>query len=190
LLNKKAAPVLYYSTLVCPPGFGLLRIGQGACTGPPPLSRRIKRLRAPSLDLLPLQFFPNSPLRPLGPLHHAPSTPLTWTYLRAPSSASPQLRILAARLGWKPRTSISHSGLDSPDTLMAILSLSRVALAEIRAPELESCTYSSSSSHHYHSRDGDGFPVSCSRRLCLAVPNALQPGQSRKCLTMTRPASA
>ena len=77
---------------VCPPGFSGPRIGQGARTGPPPLSTSIKTARCPSSSTIFL--FNPSPIpplaRPLGLIMCLPSPYLSLP----PPLVSAQLRTL------------------------------------------------------------------------------------------------
>jgi hypothetical protein len=133
------------------------RFGQGARTGPVPLSTSIKdRTPSPS-SFLPLHLLSHKPsagcFGPRSPSITCGSTEfhlLSWIRPDATSAglAAAEYPDSSPRLPRSP--TLNLISLDHPTM---ILSVDGVALAEIRAQELQPCTCLRPSSLHLHSRD-------------------------------------
>jgi hypothetical protein len=188
--------LLYYlSTAVCPPGFSDLCFGQGACTGPPPLSTSIKVRALPAAR--PSSSSIHSQHPSLGRLTLScaidPSPPKT--HSERPVAGPPQLKSLDGTAGLKPEPSIL---LDLPLWIRCSrLSRRRSFLwmaSHCPRYERELSSLPPFSLPHHHNPRGNASLGDCGTATLEACPwhslHAIRPGQWKKCRTTTWPASA
>jgi hypothetical protein len=126
---------IYISSQSCglPPGFGVRRIGQGACTGQPPLSSSIKTARSPLARPSFSSILSQHLQRSVAWSHHAQSTPLAQTHPQGPFVGLAAAENPRERARLKLESSIYLSRFDAEMSATAIIPLDHVVLAEIRA---------------------------------------------------------